>query len=68
MVMRDVIPPWAETMAGYAGGCHPARGSKRFSIARIFRISFKIFSGRWIFMDNILTYKALTSILTPMTL
>jgi hypothetical protein len=28
MAMRDVIPPWAETMVRYAG-CHPAGGSKR---------------------------------------
>jgi hypothetical protein len=31
MKMRDVIPPWAETMAGYAG-CHPAGGSKRLKV------------------------------------
>jgi hypothetical protein len=28
MAMRDIIPPWAETMVSYAG-YHPARGSKR---------------------------------------
>jgi hypothetical protein len=31
MAMRDVIPPWAETMVSYVG-CHPARGLKRLKL------------------------------------
>jgi neurofibromin 1 len=42
MVMRDVIPPWAETMVSYAG-CHPARGLKRLKLY--------IYLSRWNSMD-----------------